>query len=92
MGATEKVDWPILTNLRLDPYERTGMFNGKDNGSINYYNWFAYEFWRFVLVQQEVAKAAQSLIDFPPMQRGASFNLEGVKAQIAAAIKSHQGQ
>ena len=52
LGATEKVDWPILTNLRLDPYERTGMFNGKDKGSINYYNWFAYEFWRFVLVQQ----------------------------------------
>jgi arylsulfatase len=63
LGPTEKVDWPILTNLRLDPYERTGMFNGKDNGSINYYDWFAYEFWRFVLVQQEVAKAAQSLID-----------------------------
>jgi arylsulfatase len=34
LGATEKVDWPILVNLRLDPYERTGMFNGKDNGSI----------------------------------------------------------
>ena len=61
LGATEKVDWPILTNLRLDPYERTGMFNGKDNGSIAYYNWFAYEFWRFVFVQQEVAKAAQTL-------------------------------
>ena len=68
LGATEKVDWPILVNLRLDPYERTGMFNGKDNGSIAYYNWFAYEFWRFVFVQQEVAKAAQTMIDFPPMQ------------------------
>jgi arylsulfatase A-like enzyme len=91
LGATVKVDWPVLVNLRLDPYERTGMPDGKA-GSINYYNWFAYEFWRFVLVQQEVAKAAQSLVDFPPMQRGASFNLEGVKAQIEAAIKSHQGQ
>ena len=27
LGATEKVDWPILVNLRLDPYERTGMPN-----------------------------------------------------------------
>jgi arylsulfatase len=81
----------VLVNVRIDPYERTGMPDGK-GGSINYYNWFAYEFWRFVLVQQEVAKAAQSLVDFPPMQRGASFNLEGVKAQIEAAIKSHQGQ
>jgi hypothetical protein len=26
-----KVDWPILTNLRLDPFERTSIFNGKDN-------------------------------------------------------------
>ena len=57
LGATEKVDWPILTNLRLDPLERTGISNGK-GGSLNYYDWFAYEFWRFVFVQQEVAKTA----------------------------------
>ena len=82
LGATVKVDWPILVNLRLDPFERTGMFNGKDNGSISYYNWFVYEFWRFVFVQQEVAKLAQTAIEFPPMQKGASFNLEAVKAQI----------
>ena len=49
LGGTVKVDWPILVNLRLDPFERTGMYNGKDNGSIAYYNWFAYEFWRFVV-------------------------------------------
>jgi transposase len=66
--------------------ERTGMFNGKDNGSIDYYNWFAYEFWRFVFVQQEVAKAAKTLIEFPPMQAGASFNMSAVKEQIDKAI------
>jgi arylsulfatase len=43
-------------------------------------------------VQQEVAKAAQTLIDFPPMQKGASFNLEAVKAQIQAAIASRTGK
>jgi hypothetical protein len=91
LGATEKVDWPILTNLRLDPYERTGMFNGKDNGSINYYNWFAYEFWRFVLVQQVVGKLAHTALDFPPMQPGASFNLEAVKAQIQKAMAAKTG-
>ena len=85
-GATVKVDWPILTNLRLDPYERLGMFNGKDGGSIAYYNWFAYEFWRFVFVQQQVAQAAQSFIDFPPMQGGASFNMAAIKEQIEKAI------
>jgi arylsulfatase len=52
LGATQKVDRPILVNLRRDPYERTGMYNGKDNGSIAYYNGFAFEFSLFVFVQQ----------------------------------------
>lgn len=92
LGATEKVDWPILCNLRLDPFERTGMYNGKDNGSIAYYNWFVYEFWRFQVVQQEVAKLAQTAIEFPPMQNGASFNLEAVKEKIEKASRAHRGQ
>ena len=77
-------------NLRLDPYERTGMPDGK-SGSIAFYNWFAFEFWRFVFVQQEVAKAARTLIEFPPMQKGASFNMEAVKEQIQKALSSHAG-
>ncbi len=81
LGATEKVDWPILTNLRLDPYERTGISNGK-TGSLGYYNWFAYEFWRFQFAQQAVAKTAETFIEFPPMQKGASFNMESVKQAI----------
>lgn len=84
LGGTVKLDWPILTNLRLDPFERTGMPNGA-NGSLAFYNWFVYEFWRFAFVQQEVAKLAQTAIEFPPMQKGASFNLEAVKAQIEHA-------
>src|SRR5215467_11271474 len=86
LGATVKVDWPILTNLRLDPFERTGMPSG-DKGSIGFYNWYVYEFWRFVFVQQEVGKLAQTAIDFPPMQKGASFNLEAVKEQVMRAAK-----
>jgi len=86
LGATEKVDWPILVNLRLDPYERMGIWNGKDAGSLSYYNWFVYEFWRFVFVQQEAAKAAQSFIEFPPMQGGASFNMSAIKEQVEKAM------
>ena len=51
-----------------------------------------YEFWRFVFVQQEVAKLAKTAIEYPPMQKGASFNLDAVKAQIEEAIKQHAGQ
>jgi arylsulfatase len=92
LGATVKVDWPILVNLRLDPYERTGIFNGKDNGSLAYYNWFMYEFWRFVAVQKEVAQAAQTFIDFPPMQKGASFNLEQLKEELAKKAAAHASE
>lgn len=85
LGATLRVDWPRITNLRLDPFERMGMPNGAD-GSLNFYTFFLDNFWRFVFVQQEVARYAQSFIDYPPMQRGASFNMEAVTAQIETAI------
>src|SRR5262245_18946379 len=91
LGATVKVDWPILTNIRLDPFERTGIPTAS-NGSLAYYNWFAVEFWRFVLVQQEVGKLAQTAIEFPPMQKGASFNLEAVKEQIEKAMQARSGK
>jgi hypothetical protein len=39
-----------------------------------------------VFVQQVVGKEAQSFIDFPPMQAGASFNMSAVKAEIEKAI------
>jgi arylsulfatase len=87
LGATQKVDWPILCNLRLDPFERTGEFDGK-NGSLNYYSWFSTQFWRFVFVQQEVAKAAQSFLQFPPMQKGASFNMEAIKQQLEEKVRA----
>jgi len=91
LGGTVKVDWPILTNIRLDPFERTGLPSG-DKGSLAYYNWFAYEFWRFQFVQQEVSKLAQTAIEFPPMQKGASFNLEAVKEQVQKAMAARAAQ
>jgi arylsulfatase len=95
LGGTVKVDWPILVNLRLDPFERTGMPGPGGSGSLNFYHFFVYEFWRFVFVQQEVARAAQTFLEFPPMQKGASFNLEALKAELEQKmeqLKSHQGQ
>jgi arylsulfatase len=85
LGSTVKVDWPILTNLRLDPFERTGMSDGK-NGSMEFIDWYKYQFWRYVFVQHEVAQAAQTFIEYPPMQKGASFNMEAVKEAIMEKI------
>ena len=86
LGGTVKVDWPILTNIRLDPFERTGI-----GGSLNYYHFFAYQFWRFVLVQEVVGKLAETAIEFPPMQKGASFNLDEVKQRVEKAVAAHTG-
>lgn len=86
IGSKVHIDAPVLTNLRLDPYERLDWpTNGTLNGSQNYFQWFQYEFWRFVFVQQEVAKLAMSAMEYPPMQAGASFNLDAVKEKIKAA-------
>jgi arylsulfatase len=86
LGGKTSVSAPYITNLRLDPFERAGWpNNGTSEGSLQYFEWFRYEFWRFVFVQAKVADLAKSAIEFPPMQRGASFNLEAIRAQIAAA-------
>jgi arylsulfatase len=93
IGGKVHVDAPTLINLRLDPFERlTWPENGTLDGAQEYFGWFQYEFWRFVFVQQEVAKLAETGIAYPPMQKGASFNLEAVKTQIEQAMKEHAGQ
>jgi arylsulfatase A-like enzyme len=89
IGSTVHPDMPLLVNLRLDPLERT-MWPNSNLGSYEYFNWFLYEFWRFVLVQQQIAKAAPTFIEFPPMQKGASFNLEALKAEMAKKMAESQ--
>jgi arylsulfatase A-like enzyme len=87
IGGTVHLDWPILSNLRLDPFERT-----TNPAQSNYAQWITYEIWRFVFVQQMVAKLGQTFVEFPPMQEPASFNLEAVKRQILNAIKARSGE
>jgi len=94
-GEKTTTDMPSMVNIRQDPFERTPMIRGEtsNTGAFGYGNdFFAREFWRFVLVQQEVAKLAQTAIDYPPMQAPASFNLEAVKRQIEEMQRAHEGQ
>jgi len=82
-------DAPTITNLRLDPYERTSWYGGT-SGSLEYFEWYKYQFWRFVLAQKTIAKAAETLLEYPPMQKGASFNLSALKAELEAKMKAAQ--
>jgi hypothetical protein len=84
-----------MVNIRQDPFERTPSIRGQslnDSGGGYMNDFMAREFWRFVLVQQEVAKLAATAIDYPPMQAPATFNLDAVKKEIEEKLHGHQGQ
>src|SRR5215510_6624439 len=94
-GPKVTTDMPTMVNIRQDPFERTPSIGGQslnDLGGGYMNDFYAREFWRFVLVQQEVAKLAETAIDYPPMQDPASFNLDAVKKRIDDMIKAHNGQ
>jgi arylsulfatase A-like enzyme len=88
LGVKNHPDVPTIVNLRLDPYERMAFPEDMTrNGSLMYFSdWYLYQFWRFVFVQQVMGKEIQTFLEFPPMQRGASFNLDALKAEMAAKM------
>ena len=94
-GEKTTTDMPVMVNIRQDPFERTPNIRGQspNTGSFGYGNdFFAREFWRFVMVQQYVGKLAETAINYPPMQAPASFNLQAVKAKVEEMIKNRPGQ
>jgi arylsulfatase A-like enzyme len=94
-GEKVTTDMPGIVNLRQDPFERTPSIRGENlnhmgGGYMN--DFYAREFWRFVLVQQEVARLAETAVGYPPMQAPASFNLEAVKRQVDEMLRAHEAQ
>jgi arylsulfatase len=81
-GATVDVTWPILVNLRLDPFERAGLPTAT-GGSLNYYEFMSHEIWRNVQAQKQVEELASSFVDYPPMQKPATFNLDAIKDKLS---------
>ena len=61
-GPKEAVNWPILTNLRADPFERSNSFTEVPSAMLDF---FAHEFWRFTFVQKEVAEARPDIHRVP---------------------------
>jgi arylsulfatase len=88
LGVKNHPDVPTIVNLRLDPYEKMAFPEDMTkNGSLMFFgDWYMYQFWRFVFVQQVMGKEIQTFLEFPPMQRGASFNLDALKAEMAAKM------
>ncbi|SNT12206.1 arylsulfatase [Tardiphaga sp. OK246] len=71
---------PKIFNLRMDPYERA------DVVSDQYYDFLARNDFLLVKGQLKAAAFLQTFVEYPPSQRPASFNIEGVRAQVNKAI------
>jgi len=71
---------PKLFNLRMDPYERA------DIVSDQYYDFFAKNDYLLVKGQLKAAAFLQTFAEYPPSQRPASFNVEGVRKQVDKVI------
>ncbi len=94
-GEKTTTDMPTIINIRQDPFERTPSDRGQtvnEEGGGYMNDFYAREFWRFVMVQDAVAELAKTAIDFPPMQAPASFNLSAIKAKIQERLNQQRGQ
>jgi arylsulfatase len=78
--------WPLIVNLRADPYERAS------HESPMYWRWYADNIWLFVPVQQKL-KAFLATIPQYPFQEGSSLNAANINyttLKLADAMKHLQ--
>ncbi|HSP28041.1 MAG TPA: hypothetical protein VLN74_05780, partial [Ilumatobacteraceae bacterium] len=73
---------PKIFNLRTDPYERA------DITSNTYYDWMIDRAWVLVPAQMFVANMVATLVEFPPRQEPASFNVQKVLTKLQAGVSS----
>ncbi len=71
-GVREVSGWPLIVNLRADPYEK-----GPTEADMGYLRWYADNMWLFVPAQQELTKFLVTLGDYP-MQEGSSLSAAGI--------------
>jgi CheY-like chemotaxis protein len=75
-----------------DPFERMNWpSHGVAEGSIAYWDVFKHEMWRFQIPAQIIAKYVPTLVEYPPMQAGASFKFGGLKERVEQAIAAAKG-
>jgi len=73
---------PLLTNLRMDPFERA-----EAEHAMGYQRWYVEHMWAFAPAGAYVAQWLQSFKDFPPRQKPGSFNLERVMESVMSTSK-----
>lgn len=68
--------WPILINLRADPFEVS-------HKSALYIRWFADQMWTFVPAQDIVGDFLKTFVEYPPVQ-GSSLGIDKVVQSLSA--------
>jgi len=71
-GQRIATNWPIITNLRADPYEKA-----QHEAELGYLRWYADNMWLFVPIQQQIANFLGTLSQYP-FQEGMSLNASGI--------------
>jgi arylsulfatase A-like enzyme len=75
----EQLRAPMLTNLRMDPFERA------EYEGMGYNQWYAEHMFAFAPAGAYVGNWLQSFREFPPRQKPGSFNLDRVMESITKA-------
>jgi arylsulfatase len=73
--------WPVLINLRADPFEKAPHESGL------YLRWYADNIWLFVPVQQKLRTFLMSLPEYP-FQQGSSLNAASVNYDTLKAMQA----
>ena len=74
---------PLLTNLRMDPFERA-----EHEHAMGYQRWYMEHMWAIAPAGAYVGQWLQSFRDFPPRQKPGSFNLERVMEAVTSSAKN----
>ena len=82
-GVREVPNWPLIINLRADPYEEMW------HESAMYLRWYADNMWLFVPVQAELKKFFVTIPEYP-FQQGSSLNAAGINYNSLKAMKAMQ--
>ncbi len=73
---------PKIFNLLTDPYERA------DITSNTYWDWMLDHVFLLIPAQARVAQALETLKDFPPRQKAASFTVSDAIEKMTATLGS----
>ena len=76
---------PVLTNLRMDPFERA-----RHENAMGYQRWYLEHMYAIAPASAYVAEWLQSFTEFPPRQKPGSFNLSRVMEAVTAGSQGRQ--